>query len=145
MNTSNLSLANRKQLADVLGTRHEGLCRKALEAFGYKRDRLYSQIKNEFIKQRKADKTVEMIEQAEQNADELRAELLPLGFSLDSDHSLCVVRHGALERLIDDRIEKEIGTESDILARFDSARVAMMTVATLEDADKILKSVSAIK
>ena len=49
-----------------------------------------------------------------------------------------------LDKIIDDRIEKQIGTVRAIDDRFDSAQVAMMTVATLEDAEKLLKSVSEV-
>ena len=49
-----------------------------------------------------------------------------------------------LTKTIDKRVEKELGTSDAIDARFDSAQIAMMTVASLEDAEKLLKSVSEI-
>jgi hypothetical protein len=49
-----------------------------------------------------------------------------------------------ISNIIDERVKKDIGTVEDIKARFDSVQVAMMTVSTLEDAEKLLKSVSEI-
>ena len=49
-----------------------------------------------------------------------------------------------LRKSIEARVDKELGTSDDIDARFDSTQIAMMTVASLEDADKLLKSVSSI-
>jgi hypothetical protein len=60
------------------------------------------------------------------------------------DLTLYNAESNPLDKIIDDRIERVIGTCDAIEARIESALIAVMTVASLEDAEKLLKSVSEI-
>jgi hypothetical protein len=145
MNTnSNLSLANRKQLADMLGNQYDGMRYRAIQKFREQREELEKKLIKEYAEQKGATKLVSQIEITERKLKDLRDELSHLDFSLDSDLDLRVVSHTSLDRTIDSRIEKELGTADAIDARFRSAQIAMMTIASLEDAEKILNSVSAL-
>jgi hypothetical protein len=145
MNTSQFSLANRKQLADVLSDKYEGLRYKAKQKFDQKAKTLRRSIIEEFAEKRGAQAVVRQIEAGQKKLRELSVELENLGFDLTyGDLRLHDQRSNPLDDIIDKRVEKEIGSNADIDARFDSAQLAMMTVASLEDADKLLKSVSSI-
>lgn len=145
MNTNQFSLANRKQLADLLGNKYDGLRAKAKSRLAEKRQELHKTLMNEAAERKGALKVVEQIKVSRQRITDLEEELRRLGFAErygGLSTSGCAAT--PLDRSIDTRINKELGTENDIDARFDSVQVAMMTVATLEDADKLLKSVSEI-
>lgn len=145
MNTNQFSLANRKQLADFLGNQYEGLRWKAIQKFRNQRNELEQAIVNEYAEKKGAAKLAAQIEIAHTKIKELEAELSALGFIIDNDDfTISVPSSTPLDKIIDARIEKEIGTDDAIEARFNSAQIAMMTVASLEDADKLLKSVSSI-
>jgi hypothetical protein len=145
MNNSQFSLANRKQLADMLGNQYDGLRYRAKQKFREKQQALFQSVIREFAEKKGALKLTGQIEAAEEKIKAVKAELLQLGFDLD-DGDLTLSRGSAnpLDKIIDTRVEKEIGTSDAIDARFDSAQIAMMTVASLEDAEKLLKSVSEI-
>jgi large subunit ribosomal protein L29 len=92
-----------------------------------------------------AAKLAGQIEIAHTKIKELEAELSALDFVIDDDDfTLSVVSSRPLDKIISDRIEKELGTDDGIEARFTSAQIEMMTVASLEDAERILNSVSAL-
>jgi hypothetical protein len=143
--TSNLSLANRKQLADMLGNLYGGLRQKARDRFRHKEQTLKVALVKEYAEKKGALKAVVQIDAAQSKIQELKRELAVLGFQLDSDGlDLSRGSSDTLRKLINERIERELGTEDALEARFDSAQIAMMTVASLEDAEKLLKSVSEI-
>jgi hypothetical protein len=144
-NISNLSLANRKQLADLLGNDYGRPRSKARDRYRQRRRSLYSSLVNEYAEKKGALKLVRQIVVAKEKIQELQDELAQLGFGLYDDG--VALRGGSsnpLDKIIDERIDKEIGSEDALEARFDSAQIAMMTVASLEDAEKLLKSVSEI-
>jgi hypothetical protein len=144
-NTTQFSLANRKQLADMLGNNYDGLRYRTKQKFRIKAQALKDAFIKEYAEKKGATKAVGQIEAAMSKVDELKAELLALGFDYDDGGlSLRDESSNPLDKIIDGRVTKEIGSEDAIEARFDSAQIAMMTVATLEDADKLLKSVSSI-
>lgn len=143
--TSQFSLANRKQLADLLTDKYEGLRYKAKQNFRRKRDELRDALIEEYAEKKGATPAVKQIEAAQRKIHELTSELSQLGFEVcGSGLRLCDEYRNPLENTIRERLKKDIGTEDDIDARFDSAQLAMMTVATLEDAEKLLKSVSEV-
>jgi hypothetical protein len=76
----------------------------------------------------------------------LSVDINQLGFDYDDDGDLTLQGGSSnpLDKIIDGRIEKELGSPDAIDARFESAQIAMMTVASLEDAEKLLKAVSEI-
>jgi hypothetical protein len=146
MNTSQFSLANRKQLADLLADRYDGLRSKAKHKLSQKSQELRQSLIKEFAEKKGATKLASQIEVADAKVEELKAELSALGFEFyNGDLSLHDQRNNLLDKTIDARIDKELGTADDIDARFDSAQIAMMTVASLEDAQKLLKVVSEIQ
>jgi hypothetical protein len=91
-------------------------------------------------------KVVAQIVAVNEKLKALEDELLTLGYTLDRDDDLDLAGNAgqSLRKIIDARVDKELGTPDDIDARFDSTQLAMMTVASLEDAEKLLKSVSSI-
>ena len=143
--TSQFSLANRKHLADVLADRYDGLRRKAKDRFREKAEELRGTLLKEHAEKKGANPTLKQIDVAERKINELTAELKQLGFYLDVNDGLRLYGDAnPLDKIIDAEIKKTIGTERDIDARFDSAQVAMMTVATLQDAHALLESVQKI-
>jgi hypothetical protein len=143
-NTSPFSLANRKQFADMLADRPNSLRQRARERFNAKRHELYESLLREYADKKGAPTIMRQIVSAKEEIELLKSGLNRLGFDLDYEDDLRL--HGGssnpIDKLIDKRIEKELGVYADIDARFDSVAMAMMTVATLEDAQKLLKSVS---
>jgi hypothetical protein len=144
MNTNpQLSLANRKELADMLADKYESLRSKAKSKFHDKRNVLRESLIKEYAEKNGAIKLIAQIELGREKIHELEDELSTLGF--ESDHTGLSLSGGSrnpLYNVIDERIVKDIGVVGDIDARFDSAQLAMMTVASLQDAEKLLKSVT---
>ena len=145
MNTSQFSLANRKQLADVLSDKYDSLRSKAKSKLREKHQALFNKLLNESAEKKGALKFVEQITVAREKISGLEDELRKLGFQENHGDLYTTGDAGnALRKSIEARVDKELGTSDDIDARFDSVQIAMMTVASLEDADKLLKSVSTI-
>jgi hypothetical protein len=146
MNTSQFSLANRKHLADLLADKSDSLRSRVKDKLHDKRrDRRNSLIK-EYAQQKGAFKVLAVIKTAKERLHELTDELTQLGFEFDDDDDVSLNGDAGqtLAEVIEKVVDKEFGTVDDVDARFDSAQIAMMTVASLEDAEKILKSVSSI-
>lgn len=145
MNTNQFSLANRKQLADMLKDKPDGLRHRAKTRFAAKVEALKTSLVKEYAEKKGASSIVKQLEAGRAKVEELETALQALGFELSCGELRLYDRYSnPLDDLIDARVERELGSCADIDARFDSAQIAMMTVATLEDADKLLKSVSAI-
>lgn len=146
MNTNQFSLANRKQLADILADKYDSLRSKAKNKLREKHQALYSKLLDESAEKKGALKFVEQIKVARQKISDLEHELLMLGFQENHGDLYTNGDVGnTLRRSIEARVDKELGTSDGIDARFDSLQLAMMTVASLEDADKLLKSVTTIQ
>jgi hypothetical protein len=146
MNTdSNFSLANRKELADMLADKYESLRSKAKGRYFEKAKVLRQSIIQELAEKTVAPKINTQISTMRSKIIELRDELSQLGFENDSEH--LILSGGSSNPLwdvVEKRIKDDLGSPDDIDARFDSAQLAMLTVASLEDADKLLKSVSTL-
>jgi hypothetical protein len=144
MNTnSQLTLANRKQLADLLSDRYDSLRYRTKQKFQQTEEKLRESFIRELADKNGASKVIAQITATKNELEELEDELHVLGFDLDDDGlSLRQGSDSPLYKSIEKRVEKELGTTADIDARFDSTMVAMMTVATLADAEKLLKSVT---
>lgn len=143
-NNQQFSLANRKNFIDLLADKPNSLRQRAKDRFRTKRHKLYDSYFHESAEKKGALKIADQITVTTRKLHELNAELKQLGFRFDYDDHLVIDDEDAnpIEKLIDQRIEKEIGVSEDIDARFDSASTAIMTVDTLEEAQKLLKSVS---
>lgn len=143
---SNLSLANRKQLADMLGNDYHGLRSRVKDKLREKRQDLADSLEKEFAEKKGALKVITQINATREKLKEQDRDLALLGYELDSDGDLCLTGDAGriIRKTIDAQLDKELGTLDDVDARFDSTQVAMMTVATLEDAEKLLKSVSSV-
>ena len=130
----------------MLGTKYEGLRGKARERYNEKHEKLRDSLIEEYAEKKGAVKLYAQIKATEEKLKEQELELAQLGFYVydDGDWRLDGKTGNSLKQLIDAQIEKQIGSLSAIDARFDSATLAMMTVASLQDAEKILKSVSEI-
>jgi hypothetical protein len=146
MNTNQFSLANRKQLADLLADKYDSLRSKAKSKLREKRQEFRQSLVKEYAEKKGALKVVAQIVAVNEKLKALEDELLTLGYTLDRDDDLDLAGNAgqSLRKIIDARVDKELGTPDDIDARFDSTQLAMMTVASLEDAEKLLKSVSSI-
>lgn len=143
MNNSNLSLANRKQLADMLNDRYDGIRYRAKQQWKEKARELRHALIEEYAEKKGASAVVRQIEAANKKLQELSLELKQLGFEVDRGSlGLFDERSNPLDDIIDKRVEKDLGSLADIDARFESAQLAMMTVPTLEDARKLLESVA---
>ena len=146
MNTNQFSLANRKQLADILADKYDSLRSKAKNKLREKHQALYSKLLDESAEKKGALKFVEQIKVAREKISDLEDELLKLGFQENHGDLYTNGDVGnTLRRSIEARVDKELGTSDAIDARFDSIQLAMMSVASLEDADKLLKSVYSIQ
>jgi hypothetical protein len=146
-NTTQFSLANRKHLADMLADRYDGLRSKIKRQWSDKHDALYDGFLSESADKKGASPVLKQIDAAQRKLAELTLELKQLGFELrEHDGALRLYDESSnpLDAVIEERIKKEIGSQRDIDARFDSAQVAMMTVATLQDAQQLLKSVQEV-
>ncbi len=145
MNTSPFSLANRKQLADMLKSDYEGLRYKAKRRLQERRTSLEKSIIKEYAEKRGALKLIALIQAAQTKLKNQERDLTELGFRTD-DGDVVFTYNGRdlYAKSLEERLDKEIGTCNDIDARFDSVQLAMMTVASLEDAEKLLKSVSEV-
>ena len=143
---SQFSLTNRKQLADLLGNQYDGLRYNAKQRFRQKVDGLREALILEYAEKKGAAKLASQIDIAREKIRQLSVDINQLGFDYDSDGDLTLSGGSSnpLDKIIDERIAKDIGTSDAIEARFDSAQLAMMTVASLEDAEKLLKSASEI-
>jgi hypothetical protein len=140
---SQFTLANRKQLTDMLADNYNTLRQKTKDKYWKNEGELRKTFINDHAEKNGAAKLKEQIVSAEQKIEQLKAQLCLLGFSYDED-GLALSGDDTLPiaKAINARIVKQLGTVRDIDARFDSAMVAMMTIATLADAEKLLKSVT---
>ena len=131
-NNSNFTLANRKHLADMLDPGYHSLRERAKDHLKRKRSSLAQTIIREFAEKKGVLKVKVQIDATRERLNEQERELTQLGFDFDSDGDMSLVGSAGdpLRKILD--------------ARFDSLQVAMMTVPTLEDADKLLKSVSEV-
>lgn len=145
-NTSQLSLANRKQLADLLADKYDSLRSTIKHKWDDKHDSLYETYLREHAEKKGVLPILKQVDDAQRKWNQLTLELKQLGFELRDDGSLRLSHSDAdpIDKVIEAKIQKEIGTRRDIDARFDSAHLAMMTVETLQDAQKLLKSVQEV-
>jgi hypothetical protein len=142
MNESNLTLANRKQIADLLkqyGSLHE----QAVDKYRSKYRELEQSALHEFAEGKLGAQFVSELAAAIEEVGGFEDSLASIGLERD-DTTLSIGWNapGTLKASINSKIERNIGSRRDIDARFDSARIAMMTVPTLEDAKKIIDSLS---
>jgi hypothetical protein len=128
----------------MLGNKPDSMREKAKQRFREKREALYDSLFNEYARQRGAFKIMEQIDLAEQNIEERKRALAAIGFHIGNydDRLHLDDKDTVVEDLIEKKVVKELGREHDIDARFDSVQIAIMTVATPEEAEKLMKSVS---
>jgi hypothetical protein len=139
--TSNLSLANRKQLTDLLADKYEGLRYKAKQRYNQQAEILRRQFINEYAKKEEAGTLLKDITTLQAQLDSKQALLRVKGlevragaFQLHSDAP------DSVDELLDKQVEEKIGTRGDIDTRFDDAQVRMMTIGTLEEARKLIET-----
>jgi len=150
MNTNTqLTVANRKQLTDFVGNGdYNSLRSRTKNKLNEKRDALRESLVVKFAKEKGAFQALAHIKGARKKLKEQEDALTDLGFLFydDDDNDVRLVGDAgqSLRNLIDAEVDKELGTVNDLIARFDDVQLAMMTVASLEEADKLLKSVSSI-
>ncbi len=85
----------------------------------------------------KGREEVEALNAAE---SELMQRLNKRGFSLDSDGDLDIRSSSSLYKIIEQRLDQELGTEDEVVdSQFERAKVKIWTVATPEEADKLIE------
>jgi hypothetical protein len=140
--TSTISLAYRKQLADLL-KKYGPLREQADALYQTKYQKAEQSLLKDYFEEKKGKQAMSKITAIQAELDLLKEGLSTIGIELDGDSlSIGWGAPDSLKRRIREQIEQQIGKRSDIEARFESARLAVMTVPTLEDAQKILESVS---
>ncbi len=143
MNTpSTLSLAYRKQLADLL-KKYGALREKANTVYQSKYSEVEQSLLNDYVEEKLGTQLMSEIAEMQVELDSLKASLSTIGLELEGK----ILTIGwsspvSLSQRFREQIERQIGKRSDIEARFENAHLAMMTVPALEDAKKILDSVS---
>lgn len=130
----------------MLDDRWNGLRSKTKSKLHEKQSKLRDALIKEYGEEKGATTLMRQVDTAEAKLKELKLAISQLGFDY-REGNLCLSDDGdnSLDKLIDERAKKDLGIEDDdIDARFDRAQVAMMTVASLEDAEKLLKSVTEV-
>jgi hypothetical protein len=82
------------------------------------------------------------LEKARTAVSEAEASLAKVGFDLSDDGSVTLSRRapGSIMSDLEKRLDKELGTKEQVLAKpFDLARLKLLTVATAEEAEKIVE------
>jgi hypothetical protein len=137
---SQLTLANRKQLADMLADKYESLRYRTKANFRQKVHDLRNRLINEMADKHGVTKLKEELADVQSEASQLEMHIMDKGFRISDGELDFSVRGTALHHSVEKQIEKELGTTEAIDARFDSAMIAIMTVPTLADAEKIMQS-----
>jgi len=139
-NTSQFSLANRRQLVDYLASNYSGLRQKVKRDWQLKHDNLFNQLSDQYAEETGARKICDTLDNLNRQVRVLADKLNTLGF--DYEAGLLSISNGrnSLRKTIEQDIEKQIGDLNDIDYEFDKAQTEMQTVPTLQDADKILKA-----
>jgi hypothetical protein len=132
------SLANRKQLADMLN-RYSEFRSGARCRWQEKRTKIVDAFVKDTAEKSGADKMVSHIETAEKHLRDLRTKLEGLGFGCGSNGLFLHDDANALDAALEKRITKEIGRSEDIDRLFDETQLTIMTVGTLEEARNLLK------
>ncbi len=143
MNTpSTLSLAYRKQLADLL-KKYGTLREKANTVYQSKYSEVEQSLLNDYAEEKLGAQLMSEIAAMQVEVDSLKESLSTIGLELEGKTlTIAWSSPGSLSQRFQEQIERQIGKRSDIEARFENAYLAMMTVPALEDAKKILDSVS---
>ena len=140
--TSTLSLTYRKQLADLL-KKYGPLHDKAEASYQSKYRDVEQSVLSDYVEEKMGSQLVSEIAAAQAELDSFKESLSTIGVEIN-DGSLEIgwTAPDSLKKRIRDLVERQIGRKSDLEARFESARFAVLTVPTLEDAKKVLDSVS---
>ena len=143
MNTpSTLSLAYRKQLADLL-KKYGTLREKANTVYQSKYCEVEQSLLNDYAEEKLGAQLMSEIAAMQVEVDSLKESLSTIGLELEGKTlTIAWSSPGSLSQRFQEQIERQIGKRGDIEARFENAYLAMMTVPALEDAKKILDSVS---
>jgi hypothetical protein len=142
MNNSQLSLANRKQLTDLLKSGYGGTLRqKAKDKYSEKYSHLERAFLDTYAEQKGAKKLLAQILTMESELLSLQQILNTSGFEVRRGIlALADNAPDSLKEAIESDIAKSIGTRGDIDDKFDAAQITMMTIGSLEEAQKLLKS-----
>jgi hypothetical protein len=142
-----LTVPQRKALVGMLVTDHWGDC--LWKTARNKYDGVRNSRKKELVRESSGsartlldelDSVGKKLETLEARRDELNGELSGLGFSLDSDGDLSVKSSSPLYRQIESELDGELGTfESVVTVPFKRAQAKLWTVATAEEADKLVE------
>jgi len=139
MNTSNLSLANRKQLADMLSDHYGTLRYKAKEQWNVRENELTQTCLLQEAERMGATKVIDSLEKARAQVERFEAELAEYGLESHDTGLETIGSSNPLDSIVRKHVRIAIGSKDAIDSLFDEAHLAMMTVETLQEAREILK------
>jgi hypothetical protein len=82
------------------------------------------------------------LENSKVDLDAAEEKLVAAGFNLDSDGDLALshLRANSLKRTVENRLDDALGTKEQVLViPFETARLKLLTVATTEEAEKLVE------
>jgi hypothetical protein len=141
MNHSNFSAAARKEAIRQL--KHNGTMYHQAMTKHWQKERALTQILlDEHARLAVGNQLMDELVVVEEQLDSLKSRVSEKGFDIDDDRiSLSRFAPDGLDDIIQQEVERRIGTSSSIHERFDNARMAMLTVQNFDDADKVMKSI----
>jgi hypothetical protein len=139
-NTQQLSSVHRKQFIDLL----EELRSRARELFDQRYHDFRDKLLRDYASQKGASTLKSSLIDAERQIAEIKTELNDLGFNVNyrGELELWGTHASTVARSMEEDIKKEIGSLFELHDRFDSVKLALMTVSTSEEANSLLKSLS---
>lgn len=147
---TNLSLANRKQLADMLSSKDGSLRKRALQSHSDKQDLLKVQAIEEYARKEGIAEMLAEITDLEARLETQRALVNSKGLRVeDGRFDTYYGTPTSVANIIAAQIDAKIGSRADIERLFDDAQVKLMTIGTLDEAraliESLLKSESLLK
>lgn len=139
--SANLSLANRKQLADMLGSGTNSLRQRAKSAYANRHRIVRQHCIDEYAKEQKVGPLLAEIEEIKAKLDARETVLAAKGLEIDDGKFDTNYRTpDSVKEFIENGVHAKIGTEGDIDKRFDEAQVKLMTIGTLDEARELIES-----
>lgn len=137
-----LSAPQRKALVDLLQDGYtDNVFTRAKKKYNGVRSSLESQHIQNLAKEQGADKLLAEVNQLKSKLKKAEEELSTSGFSVDKGgtFALSCDAPDSWSEDMDEALDTELGTSEEILRPFEIARVKLWTVATAEEADKIVE------
>jgi hypothetical protein len=145
-----LTQPQRKALVDMLvETHYDGIWSRARRQYEAVRDSLKETLIKDWVQKYGVKDSIDNINQlrskarrAEHDLKEAEEKLQAAGFSIADDGSVSFSRMApdSMKESLEQRIDRELGTREEVLTRpFEAARLRLLTVATADEAEKIVE------